>query len=109
MEIIHIACFCDYFSDYESPEFLSCPGDFTVYAPRGNEEANVTWSVSAWDNSGTQPNVSCSEDMGLKEEGDLDIRCTARDAAGNERLCVFTVSVEGRQISFYIEIRLVLD
>ena len=85
-------------SDIENPVYSSCPGDFIAIVPRGEVEANVTWNVSAWDNSGIQPNVSCSEEVGLKGEGDLDVRCTARDDEGNEKLCSFTVSVKGRNI-----------
>ncbi|XP_072179385.1 uncharacterized protein [Diadema setosum] len=89
-------------TDIEAPNFISCPGDETVHPERGEVRANVTWNVTAVDNSGEDPVVSCDQEVGEMDEGDLRVSCTAEDAAGNRRTCSFEVSVDVRRCSSYL-------
>ena len=56
------------------------------------------WSdLEAADNSGQQPNVTCSVKSGSKFGiGETEVVCQAIDLAGNRATCVFTVKIEGK-------------
>nr|XP_054766885.1 sushi, von Willebrand factor type A, EGF and pentraxin domain-containing protein 1-like [Lytechinus pictus] len=81
-------------TDIQSPLFSQCPQYQTFNPPQGEMLANVSWNVSATDNSGEEPTISCDKDQGPMAEGDYQVRCTASDATGNSRMCTFDIEVQ---------------
>nr|XP_054767003.1 sushi, von Willebrand factor type A, EGF and pentraxin domain-containing protein 1-like [Lytechinus pictus] len=81
-------------TDIQSPTFSECPQYLTFSPARGETLANVTWTVSATDNSGDGPNITCDKEQGPMGEGDSRVTCTASDSAGNNRMCTFDIEVE---------------
>ncbi|KPJ64049.1 hypothetical protein AMK68_02510, partial [candidate division KD3-62 bacterium DG_56] len=83
-------------NDTEPPS-ISCPGDMTVGTDPGECSAVVTYSCDAADNCPGE-SCSCNPPSGSTFSlGTTTVTCTATDAAGNERSCTFTVTVEDRQ------------
>jgi hypothetical protein len=78
-----------------TPPTLNVPGQLTAEAtsPGG---ATVTYSVSAADDSGAPPSVSCDHPSGSTFPlGQTTVTCTARDAAGNTSAAQsFSVTVQ---------------
>eukprot|EP00057_Strongylocentrotus_purpuratus_P017942 XP_011672416.1 PREDICTED: sushi, von Willebrand factor type A, EGF and pentraxin domain-containing protein 1-like [Strongylocentrotus purpuratus] len=83
--------------DSQPPTILHCPYDFIVYASRGEFEADVTWNVTATDNEGLSPSISCNVQQGMMVEGDYSVTCVAMDTSGNSARCSFDVSVKIRR------------
>ncbi|XP_063964330.1 sushi, von Willebrand factor type A, EGF and pentraxin domain-containing protein 1-like [Lytechinus pictus] len=81
-------------TDIQSPTFSECPQYLTFSPARGETLANVTWTVSATDNSGDGPTITCDKEQGPMGEGDSRVTCTASDSAGNNRMCTFDIEVE---------------
>jgi hypothetical protein len=74
---------------------LTLPASFAVDAtnPQG---ATVNYTVTATDNSGVTPTVSCIPKSGLTFSiGATTVSCTATDAANNSSTGSFTVTVNG--------------
>ncbi|XP_078611237.1 uncharacterized protein LOC144881802 isoform X2 [Branchiostoma floridae x Branchiostoma japonicum] len=84
-------------SDIEKPRFSQCPQDQTFYADRGSQSTFVNWTVSAIDNSGKIPTVTCSQSPTMLPAGDYQVSCTATDAAGNTETCLFDIRVKVRR------------
>jgi len=80
--------------DVEKPT-ITCPSNLTV--PRDSAAgATVTYTVAAADNS-PGVTVSCSPASGtVFPPGTTTVTCTATDAAGNQSVCTFTVTVVSR-------------
>ena len=80
--------------DATSPT-LSTPSDFAVDAT-GPGGASVAYAVTAADNSGLEPALTCAPASGSTLAiGTHVIACTAIDAAGNSATRSFAVSVRG--------------
>ena len=85
---------CDPTRDTTAP-VLTLPASFAVDAtsPAG---AIVNYTVTASDNSGAAPTVSCIPPSGATfANGPTTVNCTATDAAGNSTPGSFTVTVNG--------------
>ena len=86
----------DYFlvTDIEKPAFTFCPANFEEYADSAlNYTTILLPPINATDNSGQQPLVNCS---GIRDKyyiGEHVVRCIARDGAGNEDTCQFSIQV----------------
>jgi hypothetical protein len=79
------------FTDTEAPTFTSVPGPINVEAPGPVE---VTYSVSATDNSGNPPTIECTPPSGSTFPiGTTTVNCTAKDGSGNTASASFTVTV----------------
>ncbi|XP_020610476.1 sushi, von Willebrand factor type A, EGF and pentraxin domain-containing protein 1-like isoform X1 [Orbicella faveolata] len=80
--------------DIEKPAFTFCPGNFEEYADSALNYTTIQLpTINATDNSGQQPLVNCS---GIRDKyyiGEHVVRCTARDGAGNEDTCQFSIQV----------------
>ena len=83
------------FSDRQNPRLTTCPSILTVFVQSGSTSAQVDWMISAVDNDGLQPSVTCDPVQGQFDIGDYSIHCTALDAAGNSDTCDFQVEVAG--------------
>ena len=80
-----------------TPPVLTLPASFAVDAtsPQG---ATVSYTVTATDNSGVTPTVSCIPRSGLTFAiGPTTVNCTATDAANNSSTGSFTVTVNGAE------------
>ena len=78
-----------------TPPALNLPASVAADAtsPAG---AIVTYTVTATDNSGATPSVSCFPQSGATFTiGTTTVNCTAMDAAGNSTIGSFTVTVKG--------------
>jgi streptogramin lyase len=78
-----------------TPPVLNLPASFAVNAtsPAG---ATVNYTVTATDNSGVAPTVSCTPESGRTFAiGSTPVNCTATDAARNSATGSFTVTVNG--------------
>ncbi|XP_030846783.1 sushi repeat-containing protein SRPX-like [Strongylocentrotus purpuratus] len=84
--------------DFQPPTFTYCPFDFIVYASRGGFEADVTWNVTATDNEGLSPSISCNVQQGMMVEGDYSVTCVAMDTSRNSARCSFDVSVKSKEV-----------
>ncbi|XP_072179387.1 complement receptor type 1-like [Diadema setosum] len=83
--------------DIQPPTFVQCPSEVVVYAPRSSDTALVSWNATAKDNSDLEPTLSCDLQPGLMTRGIYQVTCSARDDAGNENDCSFTVEVKVRR------------
>jgi len=90
---VNTTSFCQ---DVESPSFgLTCPNDIRAYADKAKNYTTVTWdSVTATDNSGVTPNVSLNGVKSIYYKGKHLVMYSARDEAGNTKICKFYVTVE---------------
>ncbi|XP_072179389.1 CUB and sushi domain-containing protein 3-like [Diadema setosum] len=79
--------------DTQPPTFVQCPSEVVFYASRSSDTALVSWNVTAMDNSDLVPTLSCDLQPGVMTRGIYQISCSARDDAGNENDCSFTVEV----------------
>ena len=79
--------------DNEAP-VISCPSDITVDESSSSaNSANVSYSVTATDNSGSST-VTCNPPSGSSfAVGTTPVTCVAEDAAGNTDTCTFNVTV----------------
>ena len=81
-------------TDIEKPVFTSCPGNFGEYADNAVDYTTIQLpTINATDNSGEQPFITCS---GIRDKyyiGEHLVKCTARDKAGNEDTCQFSIQV----------------
>jgi predicted extracellular nuclease len=108
-QVVHInAEFADQVSDHDpmvaslvfplpdtTPPVLTVPAAFAVDAtsPTG---ATVTFVVTATDNSGAMPTVTCTPASGsILAIGNTTVTCTAADGAGNSATSSFVVTVRG--------------
>ena len=74
-----------------------------MLAPRGKEEAIVTWTQPiVMDNEGHQLNVTSSRQPGVTlPEGLHTILIQATDQSGNQGTCRFVVNVTGKLVGFH--------
>ncbi|XP_038050592.1 sushi, von Willebrand factor type A, EGF and pentraxin domain-containing protein 1-like isoform X2 [Patiria miniata] len=82
--------------DVTAPHFNgTCPEDFSLLAPRGRDEAVVTWTQPVvMDNAGNQLNITSSRNPGVAlPEGLHAILIQAVDRAGNQGTCRFVVNI----------------
>ncbi|MDT5156631.1 MAG: large repetitive protein [Acidobacteriota bacterium] len=79
--------------DNEAPS-ISCPSDISVpESSSSSNSANVSYSVTANDNSGTA-DITCNPPSGSSfPVGTHEVICTATDPAGNSASCTFNVTV----------------
>src|SRR5205823_12674215 len=79
--------------DHELP-VLNVPADITSTAPVGSSTAAVSFVVTATDNSGVTPTVSCDRASGSAFAwGSTTVACLATDAAGNSATRSFHITV----------------
>eukprot|EP00057_Strongylocentrotus_purpuratus_P018097 XP_011672571.1 PREDICTED: sushi, von Willebrand factor type A, EGF and pentraxin domain-containing protein 1 [Strongylocentrotus purpuratus] len=88
--------------DIQRPSFLTCPQYLTFNPPRGETMVNIAWTLTPRDNSGDEPTVTCDKEEGLMGEGDIEVRCIARDATGNSKTCTFDVAVQVHRCRQYL-------
>ena len=81
-------------TDIEKPAFTFCPGNFEEYADSAVNYTTIQLpTINATDNSGQQPLINCS---GIRDKyyiGEHVVTCIARDGAGNEETCQFSIQV----------------
>ena len=81
-------------TDIEKPAFTFCPGNFEKYADSAVDYTTILLPpINATDNSGQQPLVNCN---GIRDKyyiGEQVVKCIARDGAGNEDTCQFSIQV----------------
>ena len=84
----------------ERPSFgVTCPSNIRQYADRAKNYTTVNWApVVATDNSGVVPTVT---EYGVPTanrfyQGRHRVTYNASDTAGNYKVCVFFVTVEGK-------------
>ena len=84
----------------ESPSFgFTCPNDIRRYADRAKNYTTVTWpTVIATDNSGVTPNVSTIGVRSIYYIGKQLVMYNASDKAGNFKICMFYVNIEGKML-----------
>src|SRR5207237_6098756 len=69
--------------DHELP-VLNVPADITATAPAGSSTAAISFAVTATDNSGVTPTVTCDRASGSAFVwGTTTVTCSATDAAGH--------------------------
>eukprot|EP00057_Strongylocentrotus_purpuratus_P020002 XP_011674476.1 PREDICTED: uncharacterized protein LOC754362 [Strongylocentrotus purpuratus] len=89
--------------DIQSPSFSPCPQNLPPFIARREETlVNVTWNITATDNSGKKPTIVCDNEPGLMEEGDFEVRCTATDDDNNVKTCTFDVAVQVHKCRPYV-------
>jgi hypothetical protein len=76
----------------QTPPMIDPHNDITTEAT-GSTGATVTFSVTAHDESGIPPTVSCPSSGSTFSIGTTPVTCTATDAANNTATASFTVSV----------------
>lgn len=83
--------------DFEQPK-VQCPDDILINSKASSEI--VSWKVTATDNSGLPPTISCSPKNGssMKVPSRVVVGCEAKDAAGNYARCFFSIDVKGVKI-----------
>lgn len=80
-------------NDTQAPTFTSVPGPISVEST-GPSGAQVSYSVSATDNSGVPPTINCNPPSGSTFPiGVTTVNCTATDGSGNSASASFTVTV----------------
>ncbi len=76
---------------------ISCPPDVMIYISSSTEQASVMWPLpTAIDSSGitlVTTNPMYSSGSGMFGSGTHSITYTARDGAGNQASCSFTITV----------------
>ncbi|KAA3641301.1 MAG: HYR domain-containing protein, partial [Bacteroidetes bacterium] len=83
--------------DPEAPA-ITCPANITVSNTPGSCGANVSFSISATDNSGVVPSVNSTFNSGdFFPIGTTTVNSTATDPSGNTSGCSFTVTVNEDQ------------
>ena len=81
-------------TDIEKPAFTLCPGNFEEYADSAVDYTTIQLpTINAIDNSGQQPLITCSGIRVKYHIGEHLVRCIARDGAGNEDTCQFSIQV----------------
>src|SRR5205814_6393812 len=79
--------------DHELP-VLTVPADIATTAPAGSSTAAVSFVVTATDNSGVTPTVSCDRASGSAFAwGTTTVTCLATDAAGHSATRSFHVTI----------------
>ena len=88
----------------ERPSFgVTCPSNIKHYADKAKNYTTVNWSpVVATDNSGMVPRVT---EYGVPTanrfyQGRHQVTYNASDTAGNYKVCVFFVTVEGKTFRY---------
>ena len=95
--------------DIVSP-VISCPADISLSEdPTGSGSANVTYAVSATDDSNSV-SVSCDHPSGSSfQVGTTTVVCTATDLANNTDTCSFNVTVTGTTCTLTCPSNIVVD
>ena len=74
---------------------IHCPASPITAQCSGPDGAVVNFTVTATDNCDPAPTVECSLPSGSTfGVGSTQVRCIARDSAGNSSLCIFEVRVD---------------
>src|SRR6185436_4524186 len=83
-----------------TPPQLECPTDFVVSEePADSGAAVVTYSTRVQDTCDQEPSLVCQPPSGSSfPVGDTTVHCVARDSAGNQTQCAFSVRVVPRTI-----------
>jgi large repetitive protein len=77
-----------------TPPSISCPGDQTVGCSAAGG-AVVTFGATASDSVDPAPTIGCTPASGSTfPSGTTSVTCTATDASGNSRSCLFHVTVQ---------------
>ena len=83
-------------SDIENP-VVSCPADITQDTDPGVDNAVVSWTISATDNSGTATLILESHTSGSPFPiGNTAVSYTFTDPSSNNGLCGFTITINGK-------------
>lgn len=81
-------------TDVEKPAFTFCPGNFEEYADSAVNYTTIQLpAINATDNSGQEPHINCSGILDKYNIGKHVVTCIARDGAGNEDTCQFSIQV----------------
>ena len=82
--------------DTEAP-VITCPADQTIRTNNGQPTASIVFEKpAAVDNSGHDPNVTCTPTSGTNFTiGTTSVECVATDEGRNRDSCVFGITVEG--------------
>ena len=82
-------------ADTTPPIVIACPDSITNTIPFGTTSLSVTWTEpTATDNTGVMPSVTQSHQSGDEfSVGATNVTYTFTDEAGNEAMCVFTVTI----------------
>ena len=82
--------------DTDAP-VITCPADQMIGTNDGQSTVSLVWEKpAAVDNSGHDPNVTCTPTSGTNfAVGTTSVECVAIDDAGNRGSCVFVITVEG--------------
>ena len=84
-----------HFTDSQQPN-LTCPQNVTQRTDDMQPNANVYWNILATDNSGQDPDVSCSPSSGSTFDlGITFVVCDASDLSQNAVSCSFHVNIVG--------------
>ena len=77
-----------------APPILACPDGLVLEADPGRCSAVVTYTVTATDDTGSQPTISCDSPSGSDlPVGETAVTCVATDHGGASSSCSFTVTV----------------
>lgn len=88
------AAYLQYRGDATAP-MISCPQDIKVLDDKGTAGEIVLFSVSATDNCDPAPQITSTPPSGSTfPRGTTLVTCTARDTAGNQSQCTFSVVVD---------------
>ena len=87
--------------DNEPPIFANCPDAITQQVDQGFDGAIVTWVVpTATDNSGDEVTLISWDNPGdLFPLGKSNLVYVATDVYGNEQVCTFSVTIEGKAVT----------
>jgi hypothetical protein len=76
------------------PPDINCPSNIVRCVTNGAVGANITYVVTATDNSGVAPTIACNPPSGaFFPLGTTIVVCRAIDDCGNESKCSFTVTI----------------
>ena len=101
-ELLHLVDFFQltfHLTDSQQPD-LTCPQNITQGTDDMQPNARVYWNILATDNSGQDPNISCSPSSGsMFDLGTTFVECNATDFSQNTISCSFHVNIVGKLFS----------
>ena len=87
-----------------SPPWVQCPANQVTTVPSGQFSTSYTYPpATASDNNGQNVGILYSTPSGSSfNRGTTEVTVTATDTFGNEALCIFAVTVNGKGFIFFI-------
>ena len=85
-------------TDIENP-VITCPINQTIKSEQNKAHATVVWTdPQVTDNSGQVPTITCDAESGSQFGiGETEVTCQVVDPAGDQAMCMFTVSIYGKK------------